>query len=216
MLLVVLSLGPLLVLAAEERQAGEVMADAMTRMMEVMGFGESDSPGEAVGDAMRGRMPMSPDTYGLQGMMPDGAPFGYAWPGNFGNPLWTFGFPEGFDPGDFRPENFRRFGDRAPWAQWRPTTLDGVWEGRDGGLFIVQNYRFRLYKPGYGHIDGMIQQRGDRLALYNPATRTARPYEVAQFRGRLVLRDADGQLLLYRRLWLEQDAATDTLAIPPE
>jgi hypothetical protein len=87
---------------------------------------------------------------------------------------------------------------------WTGTSLDGVWEGREGGLLIVQGPRFRLYAPTHAHIDGLIQQRGDRIAMYTPRDDVARPYEFALQQGRLVLRDAAGQLYLYRRLWQDQ------------
>jgi hypothetical protein len=93
---------------------------------------------------------------------------------------------------------------------WRGTTLDGVWEGRDGGLLIVQGPRFRLYAPNHAHIDGLIQQRDDRVAMYTPQDDVARPYQFAEQQGRLVLRDASGQIYLYRRLWLDQP-----LPVPP-
>jgi hypothetical protein len=41
--------------------------------------------------------------------------------------------------------------------------------------------------------------------MYNPVNDTARPYEFALDRGRMVLRDAAGELFLYRRLWLEDE-----------
>jgi hypothetical protein len=87
---------------------------------------------------------------------------------------------------------------------WRSTNLDGVWEGRDGGLLIVQGPRFRLYAPNHAHVDGLIQQRNDRIAMYTPQDDVARPYQFAEQQGRLVLRDANGQVYLYRRLWLDQ------------
>jgi hypothetical protein len=101
-----------------------------------------------------------------------------------------------------------------PWMQqmpgmpqmppgWQRTSLDGIWEGRDGGLLIVQAHRFRLYSPHGDFIEGLIQQRDDRIALYDPEHDVARPYEFAQNQGRLVLRDAAGQVYLYRRLWLD-------------
>jgi hypothetical protein len=86
-----------------------------------------------------------------------------------------------------------------------PTTLDGVWEGRDGGLLVIQGHRFRLQSARGGHVEGLIQQRGNRLALYEPASEVARPYEFIEEQGRLILRDAEGQIYLYRRLWLEED-----------
>ena len=92
---------------------------------------------------------------------------------------------------------------------WQRTSLDGIWEGRDGGLLIVQAHRFRLYSPHGDYIDGLIQQRGDRIAIYDPEHDVARPYEFAQHQGRLVLRDADGQVYLYRRLWLDDTVYGD-------
>lgn len=179
------SFSPLLM--AEERGAGKAMADAMTRMMEVMGFSASDAPTqipEQAMDQMMGAVMDGQDT-------PEALPLEDPWSAPFGDPLWTFGLPE----------RWQAFGGLF---RWRSTTLEGVWEGRDGGLLIIQGYRFRLYQPGSGHRDGFIQQRGDRVALYNPLTGVALPYESAQQDGRLVLRDAAGQLFLYRRLWLEQ------------
>lgn len=87
---------------------------------------------------------------------------------------------------------------------WRATSLDGVWEGRDGGLLIVEGPRFRLYAPSHAFVDGLIQQRGDRIAMYTPRDEVARPYQFVEQQGRLVLRDPAGQLFLYRRLWLDQ------------
>jgi hypothetical protein len=92
---------------------------------------------------------------------------------------------------------------------WQRTTLDGIWEGREGGLLIVQAHRFRLYSPHGDYIDGLIQQRGDRIALFDPERDIARPYEFAQHQGRLVLRDAAGQVYLYRRLWLDETGYGD-------
>ena len=83
--------------------------------------------------------------------------------------------------------------------------LDGVWEGRNGELLIVQGSRFRIYPGSAGYVDGYIQLRGDRLALYSPSDESARPFEFAESEGRLALRDAQGQLCLYRRLWLESE-----------
>ncbi len=88
---------------------------------------------------------------------------------------------------------------------WKRTRLDGIWEGRAGGLLIVRAHRFRLYSGQGGHIDGLIQQRGDRIAIYDPVRDIVRPYEFAQHQGRLVLRDTGGQVYLYRRLWLDDD-----------
>ena len=103
-----------------------------------------------------------------------------------------------------------RMMEQAPEAMQRllpgfaGTTLEGVWEGRDGGLLIVQGYRFRIQSVQGGYVDGLIQQRGERIAMYDPTSDSVRPYEYAEQDGRLVLRDPAGNVYLYRRLWLNQ------------
>jgi hypothetical protein len=169
--------------ATDPADAARVFAEAMARMMDAMGLLGDDPP------------PPLP----APGMMPGfGAPFG------MGQMPWSGMSPE-------------QMSDMGAWMQqlpgmaglpdvpgWRRTSLDGIWEGREGGLLIVQAHRFRLYSPHGDYIDGLIQQRGDRIALYDPDRDIARPYEYAQHQGRLVLRDAGGQVYLYRRLWLDE------------
>ena len=89
-----------------------------------------------------------------------------------------------------------------PWAGG--SRLEGVWEGRNGELLIVQGNRFRIYPGSAGYVDGYLQLSGDRLAMYNPEDADARPFEYAEHQGRLVLRDGTGQLYLYRRLWIDE------------
>ncbi|WP_295543460.1 hypothetical protein [uncultured Thiohalocapsa sp.] len=165
-------------LGADVSASARVFAEAMARMMDAMGlFGDVDVPAPGAG-----AMPGFGSPFGMGQMpmsgMPDGMPDMGAWmqqmPGMVQLPSM---------PG------------------WRRTSLDGVWEGRDGGLLIVQAHRFRLYAPHGDYVEGLIQQRGDRIALYDPEHDVARPYEFAQHQGRLVLRDPSGQVYLYRRLW---------------
>jgi hypothetical protein len=92
-----------------------------------------------------------------------------------------------------------------PWPSG--SRLEGVWEGRNGELLIVQGNRFRIYPGSAGYVDGYLQLSGDRLALYNPEDANIRPFEYAESEGRLVLRDPAGSLLLYRRLWLDERQA---------
>lgn len=96
------------------------------------------------------------------------------------------------------------FGQGFPWSG---TGLQGIWEGRNGELLIVQGNRFRLYPGNAGYLDGYMQLSGDRLALYNPQDAHTQPFEYAESDGRLVLRDGAGQIYLYRRLQLDRDAA---------
>ncbi|WP_328987817.1 hypothetical protein [Thiorhodovibrio winogradskyi] len=178
-------------MAEDGRGGTERMAEAMTRMMEAFGFGDSWSPS----DSQPGQ--------GLDDAMPDMMnPRGVGWAAGFGDPVREFGLPG----------PLQQFG-RALGAL-QPTSLDGIWEGRDGGLLIVRGSRFRLYQLNAGFIDGLIQERGQRIALYDPNTDSARPYEFALQSGRLALRDAAGKVYLYRRLWLEKDLPNDSFSQP--
>jgi hypothetical protein len=189
----VLSLSAMLPASAAGSDAADVMAKAMARMMEAMGLFDGDS-GPAVpampsmmpgmGNFGSGQMPWS--------QMPWTQMPGY---GAFADPITAFGM--------------QGMGDQ--WASgkgwpWGGSGLDGIWEGRDGGLMIIRGQRFRLQAAQGGHIEGLFQRRGDRIALYEPNSESVRAYEVAEQGGRLVLRDAAGNTYLYRRLWLEDSA----------
>ena len=94
-------------------------------------------------------------------------------------------------------------GNGGDWPiAWQPSRLEGVWEGRNGELLIVQGNRFRIYSPAVQRVDGLMQVKGDRLALYNPLDQHAQGFEFAESRGRLIMRDLAGQVYLYRRLQL--------------
>lgn len=188
--------------AAEDVSAAPraAMAEAMAKMMEAMGF---------LGPALPGSMP-SPVSGVMPGMMPT------PLPGNMpvtADPksLMDQGLEKGgaalqqMTEGMKMPDSAGSF---MPWAT--PSRLDGVWEGRNGELLIVQGNRFRIY-PGASHyVDGYIQLQGDRLALYNPGNEHIRPFEFAESEGRLAMRDPSGTLFLYRRLWLDQPTTEPT------
>jgi hypothetical protein len=161
----------------------EMMARAMAKMMEAMGlFGDG---------AGSGSMQFGPSPYAMPGM--EQMPWmQQPWASHLGDPSQAFGM------GQWMPQ--------MPGMQGLSATgLDGVWEGRDGGLLIVQGHRFRLQSAHGGHVEGLIQRRGNRLAFYEPSTETVRPYEFVEEQGRLILRDPEGQVYLYRRLWLDDD-----------
>lgn len=181
--------------------AHEIMADAMAKMMEAMGLFDS--------------APAQRDPGGV--FTDPWSPWG-SLRGPFGVSGWgpTFGAPGGGPVPDrsraaVMRELMRRFtrqllppgessGDRP--IAWRPSQLEGVWEGRDGELVIVQGERFRIYSPELRRVDGLMRIQGNRLALYNPLDGQARPFEFAEHQGRLIMRDLAGQLYLYRRLRL--------------
>jgi hypothetical protein len=167
--------------AAELSASARVFAEAMARMMDAMGL---------LGDAADGPPPAA----GAMPFAPGQMPWQMPWPGMPGQTMPDMGSWMEQMPGVVQLPDV---------PGWRRTTLDGIWEGRDGGLLIVQAHRFRLYSGHGDYIEGLIQQRGDRIALYDPEHDVARPYEFAQHQGRLVLRDPTGQVYLYRRLWLD-------------
>jgi hypothetical protein len=88
-------------------------------------------------------------------------------------------------------------------APWGTGPLEGIWEGSDDGLLIVQGERYRLYAPLSGSIDGDIRVKGDRVELSNPRESFTQEFEYALDQGRLVFRDRHGQIYLYRRLVLD-------------
>lgn len=182
--------------AADTRSA---MADAMVRMMEAMGlFG-------AAGGALSGGSPGVPNPMGMSGWpsgfgaMP-GVPGAGAMPfpgGSQMDPTSQMGqmgqMMERFDPGS-------AMSGAMPWAAG---PLEGIWEGSDDGLLIVQGARYRIYAPFSGYIDGDIRITGDRIELTNRREGFGQEFEYALDQGRLVLRDRQGQIYLYRRLVLE-------------
>jgi hypothetical protein len=98
---------------------------------------------------------------------------------------------------------------------WTASRLEGVWEGRNGELLIVQGGRFRIYSPDMQRVDGLLQIRGDRLALYHQEEEHARPFEFAESQGRLIMRDLQGEAYLYRRLRLDAGQPSAPRRLPP-
>lgn len=182
---------------AARPEVREVMADAMARMMEAMGLFDSTSEQRDLGSAFMDRW-SSQGPFGASGW--DSA-FGAHWDGPVRDRRRALAMRE----------LMRRFGRQllppggssGAWSPARQSSrLEGVWEGRDGELLVVQGSRFRIYSAQFQRVDGLLQIRGNRLALYNPLDRQARPFEFVERQGRLILRDRAGQLYLYRRLRL--------------
>jgi hypothetical protein len=167
----------------------EIMADAMARMMEAMGLFDS--------------VPRDPLSYGgLLGDVDLYAAPGSPWGGPANGPSRSSAMRDLMQ--QFAGRMLEPGEPGGSWPSgWKPSRLEGVWEGRDGELLIVQGTRFRIYSRGMQRVDGLIQVRGERLALYNPLNENAQPFEFAESQGRLVMRDLAGQVYLYRRLLLD-------------
>jgi len=154
------------------------MADAMTRMMDAMGFlGDNATPPSTGWWAAPGGGPMMPSLgnpmpyYGMDQML-ERLPQGTPLPGAGETPPWQVG------------------------------PLEGLWESPNDGLLIVQGNRYRLYQPCAGHVDGTLQVSADRLLLRNRTQGIEHRFEIALQGGRLALRSDNGQIYLYRRLRL--------------
>jgi len=174
--LVVLVLPWMSVLGAEGSVGREAMADAMSRMMEAMGL--LGSGGEAARAMTNG---------GVPGMSPvPGMPLEQA--GAVGRQML-----EGMASG----------GAGAGRMPWTGAAFGGVWESAGGGLLIVEGGNYRLYAPNWAFVDGTIQVTGDRVRMVSRRAGFSLEFEFALDQGRLALRDAQGQVFLYRRLVLD-------------
>ncbi|EGV18643.1 hypothetical protein [Thiocapsa marina] len=175
------------------------MADAMVRMMEAMGlFGTA-------GGAMSGGSPGVPNPMGMSG-----------WPSGFGAMPGVPGAGTMPFPGSSQMDPTAQMGQMGQMLErfnpgsamtgampWTASPLEGIWEGSDDGLLIVQGGRYRIYAPFSGYIDGDMRITGDRVELTNRREGFSQEFEYALDQGRLVLRDRQGQIYLYRRLVLE-------------
>lgn len=191
------------VAAAGETLAGtrEAMADAMVRMMDAMGFLDSGStPSYPGGSSWAPAF----GSFAMPGSVPWGAPYQERSPASaMGDAMRQFS--RGLSaPGGGQP------------FPWTGSPMEGIWEGRGGELLIVQGNRFRIYAGTAEHVDGYIMVRADRLALYNPIDTNTQLYQYAESQGRLVLKDASGQLYLYRRLRLDSGGSWKTAPGTPE
>jgi len=174
LLFVFLFLPWLSVWGAEGSAGREAMADAMSRMMEAMGL--MGSGGEAARAMTNGG---GPGMSAVPGMPLDQA-------GEVGRQMM-----EGMVSGG------------AGGMPWTGAALGGIWESAGGGLLIVEGGHYRLYAPNWAFVDGTLQVTGDRVRMVSRRAGFSLEYEFALDQGRLALRDAQGQVFLYRRLVLD-------------
>jgi hypothetical protein len=78
--------------------------------------------------------------------------------------------------------------------------LDGIWQGRDGEIVLVMYGHVRIYADSENYRDGLYQINENWITLYDPQSGSSKNYEYALSEGRMVLRDENDQLLLYRQL----------------
>lgn len=197
------------------------MADAMVRMMEAMGLFGSTA-GSFSGAPYGGSNPMGmpgwssamPGMTGMPGV--PGMPTVPGMPGASSVPT-PFSGAAPMDPTkqmDQMGQMMERFSSGAPAGgagAWSAGPLEGIWEGSDDGLLIVQGERYRLYAPLSGYIAGDLRVRGERIELSNQRESFTQQFEYALDQGRLVLRDQNGRIYLYRRLDLNRSTGADII-----
>jgi hypothetical protein len=122
----------------------------------------------------------------------------WAWPGSMGS-----GFPSPWGGGQLPgQQQMQQMMPGLGSTQGQPfsgSSLNGVWRGRSGDVLVIQGNRFRIYADKTRFTEGELRIQGNQLWLHNPKANHTQRYEYAEHEGRLALRDARGQLLLYRR-----------------
>ena len=150
-------------------------------------------------DAMRSAN--RPDPTGSWGNTPSDwsqyAPSG-GWPG-FGSSSYMSPWSSGQLPGQQQIQQMMRGMGAPKGLPFTGASLDGIWQGRSGEILVIWANRFRIYADASRFTEGDLRVQGNQLWLHNPRSNTSQRYEYAAHEGRLVLRDARGQLLLYRR-----------------
>ncbi len=86
------------------------------------------------------------------------------------------------------------------------TELEGTWYGQNGEWLAFKDYRFRMLTRANARMEGIIYLRDNLAAFHSPAQNKTWVFEYAHEQGRLVLRDAQRRLYLFRRA---------TASIPP-
>lgn len=85
-------------------------------------------------------------------------------------------------------------------AARKSMSLQGDWSSKSGERLQIRGAHFRLRAGASRELDGTLSIRGHLLALYSPRYNQTWIYEYAEHEGRLALRDAQGQMYLYRRV----------------
>lgn len=126
-------------------------------------------------------------------------------PGWAGDALPSPGSFESWSPSPqavipYLPEYFDQYrtGSRA----YKPHWIEGRWIANDNMIMEVSNGRFVMYyrdNPRQVR-GGMIRLKDKWLAIAETTRKIIRQYEFAYKKDKLVLKDSDGNLMLFRRL----------------
>lgn len=78
--------------------------------------------------------------------------------------------------------------------------LNGLWEGTNGEQLILYGNQFRIQVADQRQMDGYFRFDDERIYFYNSQEQMTNSYDFAYYEDRLVLRDANEQLMLFRRI----------------
>lgn len=86
------------------------------------------------------------------------------------------------------------------WRNSDPSPLNGIWQGQQGEIVLVMYGHFRVYASPDVYRDGDYEIRDGYIIMRDPKTGMQKPYEYVLDKGRMVMRDSDGDLLLFRQM----------------
>jgi hypothetical protein len=124
---------------------------------------------------------------------------GHGWnPGNYWRSPdyyspWSTG---GYLPGQPPPP----YG-AAPYLNNYPRSeVDGIWIGRSGEIVLVMYGYFRIYADAETYRDGEFRIDGDWLLMHDPVSGVTKPYQYVLDNGRMIMRDRQGTVLMFKQL----------------
>jgi hypothetical protein len=139
---------------------------------------------------------------GMPGMNPWSGPMrGNSWNNPFMNN--SNGYPYSNDrarwpgtgyPGAINPATANGY----PGAYSSASLLNGRWFGNSGEILEVRGNRFRL-RDGRSSITGTIRLENNIVSMLSPKTRTVTQYTFIRNQSELLLQDASGRVLAFRK-----------------
>lgn len=78
--------------------------------------------------------------------------------------------------------------------------VDGIWIGQGGEIVLVMYGYFRVYADTETYRDGRYRIDGDLLHMHDLAHGTTQTYQYALDSGRMIMRNRQGVLLLFKQL----------------
>ncbi|MCG7926511.1 MAG: hypothetical protein JAY67_13370 [Candidatus Thiodiazotropha taylori] len=78
--------------------------------------------------------------------------------------------------------------------------VDGIWIGQGGEIVLVMYGYFRVYADTETYRDGRYQIDGDLLHMHDLTNGSSQTYQYALDSGRMIMRNREGVLLLFKQL----------------